>query len=217
MVEIIPAINADSFEEAQQKIKLVEPFFSSDGTGWVQIDMADGTYTKNTIWHNPQELASIETPLNIEVHLMILDMERRVEDWLLPNVKRIIFHIETVYDSTFVINRCKDASKEVGLAVSPGIPWTRVAPFKDKADIFQILGVYPGLAGQKTIEETYDKIKDLKKFCKSCIIEVDGGMNKETARKAVDAGADKIVAANAIYKDDNIEKNIKELYESLKR
>ncbi|MEK7576005.1 MAG: hypothetical protein AAB491_02920, partial [Patescibacteria group bacterium] len=211
MIEIIPAINVDSFEEAQQKIKLVEPF-----SKWVQIDIADGTYTKNTIWHNPQELASIETSLNIEVHLMILDMEKRITDWLLPNVKRIIFHIETAYDSSFVINRCKDAGKEVGLAVSPGIPWTRMAPFKDKADIFQILGVHPGLPGQRTLEETYDKIKSLKNFCKSCIIEVDGGMNKETAKRAVEAGADKIVAANAIFSaSGGPAQGWKELHESI--
>ncbi len=205
MAEIIPAINTDSFEEVKRRIKLVEPY-----TKWVQLDIADGTFTKNTTWHNPQDLLGLETSLKIEVHLMIGDIEERIEEWLIASVKRIIFHLETVKDPDFVFGKIKEAGKEVGLAIGPDTPWTKLAPYLDKIDLIQILGVYPGLAGQEFQEDNFDKIRHLRKEQPNCIIEVDGGMNKETARKAVEAGANIIVAASAIFNGD-IKKNIEEL------
>ena len=88
-MEIIPAINADNFEEIKEKISLLESLKSSTPK-WVHLDVADGTWTKNTIWHNPEDLVGFNTFLNIEVHLMILKPEERIEKWLLKNIKRII-------------------------------------------------------------------------------------------------------------------------------
>lgn len=209
MIKIIPAVNTADFEEIKKKIKLIEPY-----TDWVQIDVADGTFTKNTLWHNPQELALIETSLNIEAHLMISNIERRVEEWLSPNVKRIIFHISASADPDFVIKKIKEAGKEAGIAIGQKESLTEAMRYKNKINFFQILGVYPGLPGQQIIKETFDRIKELRKFCPSCIIEVDGGMNKETGKRAVEAGANIIVAANAIFNGD-VKKNIEELNGSL--
>ncbi|MBU2109393.1 hypothetical protein KKB71_00320 [Patescibacteria group bacterium] len=208
-MQIIPAINANSFEEVKEKIKLLKPY-----TDWVQLDVADGTFTKNIIWHNPKDLLDLETKLNIEVHLMINEIEKRVEDWLIPQIKRIIFHIETAQDPDFVIKKIQDAGKEPGMAVGPDGSWTHLAHFKNKVNFFQILGVRPGLPGQELQEETYEQIRQLRKFClaspaggRSCIIEVDGGVNKENAKKLVEAGADILCAASAIFKGD-IKENI---------
>ncbi|MEW5907731.1 MAG: hypothetical protein AB1643_00920 [Patescibacteria group bacterium] len=214
MIKIIPAINADNFEEIKEKIKLLESIKLVD---WIQLDVADGTLTKNTIWHNSSDLLNLKTNLNIEVHLMINDIERRVEDWLLPNVKRVIFHIEKCKDPDFVIKRLREACKEIGVAIGPETSWTKLSPFKNRADIFQILGVKPGLPGQKIQEETFEKIKNLREHCRLCIIEVDGGVNKENAKRVVDAGANILVAATAIFSsmEANIKDNIKNLYGSL--
>lgn len=217
MAEIIPAINTDSFEEVKRRIKLVEPFIdpAAGGAGWVQLDIADGTFTKNTTWHNAEDLLSLEIPpsagLKIEVHLMINDIEERVEAWLIAPVSRIIFHLETAKDPNFVIEKCRQAKKEVGLAIGPDTPWTKLAPYFDKIDLIQILGVYPGLAGQKFQEDCFDKIRRLRKECPGCIIEADGGMNKETAKKAIEAGASIINAATAIFNSKDIKKAISEL------
>ncbi len=210
MIDIIPAINADNFEEIKEKIKMVEPYVQ-----WLHLDVADGTFAKNTIWHNAGDLRGLDTPLLIEVHLMINDVERRVSDWFLPNIKRIIFHLEAAKDVDFVIAKCREAGKEVGLAINPETSWTRLFPYFGKANMFQILGVRPGLAGQKINEEVLRKIEEVRKNCPSCIIEADGGMNKDTAPKIARAGANLIAAASAIFKDNNIEKNIKELKEAI--
>ncbi len=204
--EIIPVINTDSFEEVKRKIGLVEPYAK-----WVQLDIADGTFTKNTTWHNAEDLLSLKTSLNIEVHLMINDIEERVENWLIAPVKRIIFHLEAAKDPDFVIEKCRKAGKEVGIAINPDTAWTKLMPYFKKADLFQVLGVYPGLAGQKFLEDNLDKIIHLRKEYPKGIIEVDGGMDKETAKKVIDAGADIIVAATAIFDSDDIKKAIEEL------
>lgn len=210
MIEIIPAINVDSFEEIKKRIKLVETY-----TKWIQLDVADGTFTKNTIWHNAQDLLELETSLNIEVHLMLSDIDRRINDWLLPNIKRIIFHISATKDPDFVIQKCRDNGKEAGIAIGPDESLLKAMHYRGKVALFQILGVRPGVPGQKIEEEAFERIKEMRKFCPSCIIEVDGGINKETAKRAVEAGADIIVAASAIFNGD-IKKNIKELHGAFK-
>jgi ribulose-phosphate 3-epimerase len=193
-IEIIPAINADNFEEVKRRIKLIEPCAK-----WAQIDVADGTFTKNTLWHNAQDLLGLETSLNIEVHLMLSNIDQRINDWLLPNIKRIIFHISASQDPDFVINKGKEAGKEIGIAISPDESLLKAMHYRGKVDIFQILGVYPGMTGQKIQEDTFEKIRELRKFCPSCIIEIDGGVNKENAKRLVEAGADILVAASAIF------------------
>jgi ribulose-phosphate 3-epimerase len=206
MLKVIPAINADSFEEVKKRIKLVEPLMDSakGGVNWVQLDVADGTFTKNTIWHNAVDLLGLDTPLNIEVHLMIDKIEDRIKNWLIAPVKRVIFHLEAGKDPYFVMQKCQEAGKEVGISIGPDTPWTQLVPFCDKVDLFQILAVYPGLAGQEFQEESLEKISALRKNCPSAIIEVDGG---------VEAGGNIINAASYIFNSDNIRKAIEELVE----
>lgn len=205
---IIPAINTNTFEEVQNKIKLIEPYVS-----WVHLDIADGTFTKNTLWHNLVEFAQIETELNIEVHLMTDKVEQKIDHWFNPSVKRIIFHIGASRDPGFVIDRCHQNKTEAGIAISPDESIAKALTYKNKADIFQILSVRPGLPGQKMDENTFERIKEVRKFCPSCIIEADGGMNLETIPKAISVGANIIVSASAIF---GVNKDIKEAIEELK-
>ena len=208
MIEIIPAINADSFEEVEKRIKLVESH-----TDWVHIDVADGTFTKNTLWHNAADLNLLNTKLNIEIHLMINDVERRIDDWLISGagVRRIIFHIGGCKDSDFVIKRCEKAGIDAAISIALEESVVKAMKYKDNVNLFQILGVRPGLPGQKIIAGAYERIKEVRNFCGSCIIEIDGGMNKETIPLAIKAGANRIVAASAIFNDKDTGENIKEL------
>ena len=210
MVEIIPAINAESFEEIERKIKLVEPLVK-----WAHLDAADGTFTKNTIWHNPADLVGLKTSLLLEAHLMIDRIERQIGHWMSPNIRRIISHIEAAADPNFVIEKLRDAGIEAGIALNPETPWTQLFPYLDKINMVQILGVHPGLAGQKFDEEVLHKIKAVRKECPGCIIEADGGMNEITARQAVLAGANIITAASAIYGKKDVGQAIKDLKNAL--
>ena len=202
---LIPAINADTFEEVQNKIKLIEPYVS-----WFHLDIADGTFTKNTLWHNLVEFAMIETELNIELHLMMDRVEEKIDHWFNPSVKRIIFHIGASRDPGFVIDRCHKNKTEAGISISPDESIAQALAYKNKADFFQILGVRPGLSGQKMDENTFERIREVRNFCPSCIIEADGGMNLETSKKVKEAGANIIVSASAIFDSKDIAGTIKE-------
>ncbi|MCF7835968.1 MAG: ribulose-phosphate 3-epimerase [Candidatus Marinimicrobia bacterium] len=209
-MKVIPTINSKNFEEIKEKIKILEQI---EGVDWLQIDVADSTFTENNLWHNAPDLLTIKTNLKIEVHLMINDIEKGVENWIIEPVKRIIFHLEATKDPHIVIQKIKETDKEIGIAITPDTPWTQLMPFCDKADIFQILSVYPGLPGQEFIEDSLQKIKSLRDNCLSAIIEVDGGINKKTAKKCAEAGADIVATASYLFNSDNIKKTLEELSE----
>lgn len=214
--KLIPAINADGFEEIAQKIKTLEPLAQEFGLGWVHVDVADGTFTKNTIWHEPKDLVGFDTIFDLELHLMIADIDRRIDEWLFGPVKRVIFHIEAGHDPKLVIQKCVSSGIEVGLAVSPETSWIKTKPYWDTLNLVQILGVMPGKAGQKMGEDIVDKVKGLRGACPECIIEIDGGVTLENAKELAEAGADYIVAASAIFGAKDLKKAILDLQKAIK-
>ncbi|MBI5742773.1 MAG: ribulose-phosphate 3-epimerase [Candidatus Niyogibacteria bacterium] len=207
MVQIIPAINAENFSDVAEKIKKIEPYAQ-----WAHLDVADGTFTPNVLWHNSAELVGLATKLKLEVHLMLGDIDGKIDPWLAaPGVVRIIFHVEAARDVSAVIARCRAAGKEVGLSLRPETDVRTLAPYFDKIDLVQILAVPPGRAGQGFDENALQKIVAVRAACPRCIIEVDGGMKIGTAALAKKAGADIIVAASAIFNAADIEQAIKNL------
>ena len=209
-LKVYPAVNGETFEEISEKIGRVRPYVER-----VHVDVADGTFTGNTLWHNPQDLLSLDPELKVGVHLMIGEIDRRVEDWFLPNIESILFHLSASKDPDLVINKCKEAGKKVGISISPSETVKDAVVFKDKVDFFQVLCVNPGLAGQGMIDESVDKVSRLRELCDSCIIEVDGGVNIETVKKVHDAGANIVVAASAIFDKDDTKKAIEDLKNSI--
>lgn len=216
MVEIIPSINVRTFIEVREQIKKVEPHVR-----WCHLDVTDGIFSKHETWRDPSDLPKLvgsdptkqgQTLLNIEVHLMIAEPEKEIDKWLIKPVKRVIVHIEAMSDPELIIQKCRVAGVEIGFAVNPETPWEKLQPWFGKVDIMQMLNVHPGSSGQKAFwPETLHKIEHIRKSCAQCIIEVDGGVNAETAKKAADAGANILVAGNYIFVSDDIKKSIEEL------
>jgi ribulose-phosphate 3-epimerase len=207
MVQVIPAVNAENFAGVVEKIKKIEPY-----APWAHLDVADGTFTPNVLWHNPAELIGLTTGLKLEVHLMLGGIEGKIDAWLAaPGVVRIIFHIEAAADPMAVIAACRAAGKDVGLALRPETGVETLVPYFDKVDLIQLLAVPPGRAGQGFDEHAIQKIAAVRAACPSCIIEVDGGMKIGTAALAKKAGADIIVAASAVFNATDIVQAIKSL------
>lgn len=206
MTEIIPSINVPTFSEVQERIKKIEPYVS-----WCHLDVTDGVFSKHPTWRNPADLQWLETSINIEVHLMAEHPEKIIDQWIVKPVKRVIIHLEAVQEVDNIIDRCRKAGIECGLAIRPDTSWEFFMPWMGKVDLFQILAVNPGPTGQEMAENTVDKIAHLRMSCPSCIIEVDGGINKETAQKTRAAGADILVSAGYIFSDPDMRKAIKEL------
>lgn len=206
MVEIIPSINCESFEEVQKKIAQVEPYLK-----WCHIDATDGVFSPHPTWHNALDLSALQTRLKVEVHLMVMEPEKMIDQWLVTQVNRIIVHVEASKDLDFVIRRCKQAGIEIGLAIRPNTFWGSLGPWVNKVDIVQVLGVVPGPSGQKIAENTVDKVMHLRQFCPPCIIEVDGGVSAENAKELARSGADLLVAGSAIFGSEDIGESVRRL------
>lgn len=206
VTHIIPAINSETWEEAAKKLRLVEPF-----TDWVHIDIADGTFTQNSLWHNPLDFVGFNTKLNVEIHLMTDDPEERFATWLFPAVKRIIVQQETTRDFDFIAEICHTHKREAGISVLTETNWNVLKPFLRTADMIQFLAVKPGFAGQKFDAHNYYKIKKIRSLAPHIPIEVDGGVKVGIAKKCAAAGATHLVAASAVFGQADIEKAIQEL------
>lgn len=204
--EIIPAINAESFAEVKKQLELVRSYAE-----WVHLDIADGTFTPNTLWHDHKDLLGFEAGLNLELHLMLSDMDTRIDDWIMSNVARIIFHLEASHDPQFVLSRIKSAGLKAGLGINVGTLWEKTKPFWGKADTILFLAVSPGKAGQVMDAGTCEKISGLHNACPKCYIEVDGGVNIDNAKSLKESGASILVAASAIFGSGDVKKAIDDL------
>ncbi|MFH1611752.1 MAG: ribulose-phosphate 3-epimerase [bacterium] len=206
MVEIIPAIIAKDLEELKQKIKQVEPYVD-----WAQLDVMDNQFVDNITWNNPEELMNFKTSINLEAHLMIKNSENHLDNWIKSSVKRIIFHYESTDKHQEIIKNIQNAGLEVGLAINPETEINVVDEFIDKLDVVLIMTVHPGYGGQEFLEGSLNRIKSLREKYSNVKIEVDGGINLETASEVIRAGANILVSGSGIFKGDNVKDTINKL------
>lgn len=204
---VIPAINEVKFEEVLKKIDTAGKF-----SQWVHIDVVDGKFASNITWNNPKDIAGLKRlKSNLEVHLMIENPEAVVEDWISSGVKRIILSLEAISGGKLPLFSNKSSNFEIGLAISPETSVEDLLPYLENIKFVLVLGVKPGLAGQKFNEDILEKVRFLKNYYPGVIIEVDGGINLETAKLAKKAGANVIVSASYIWKSQNPERIYREL------
>lgn len=219
-IEIIPSILVNSFEKFDEKIKAVEPY-----TKWVQLDVADGDFAPNRTWGDPVQLHNYDAGVLIEAHLMVAAPENIIDDWLTgrseekdSGVSRVYFHYEATTKHEEIIKKIKDAGVEAGIALLPETPLTVIPEFEKQLDAVLLfsgaLGFYGGKFNEKA---TLAKISTLRERNPNVIIEVDGGMNPNTASKVVEVGANAIVSGSYIWQHKNgVSDAIKDLEESVK-
>ncbi|MBU1289739.1 ribulose-phosphate 3-epimerase [Patescibacteria group bacterium] len=208
MIQVIPAIIAKDFEELKDKIKQIEPFVE-----WAQLDVMDGKFVDNITWNHPSDLKKLKTNLKLEAHLMVEKPEDVIDSWIKSGVKRIIIHYEATKKLGEVIKKIQDAGLEASIAINPETSANELSPFLNVSSILSVLimTVRPGRGGQEFIEATLGKIRALRERDENVKIEVDGGINLETAQKVVRAGADILAVGSAIFKSEDIKKSIEEL------
>lgn len=217
---IIPAINCPDSECIKERLKKAAEF-----SNWVQIDIADGKFTEHKTWDKPEELLGfrIQNPefrTNIEVHLMVENPEEIIDDWVKAGAQRVIAHLEAIEDLRLKNKNLRDC--ELGLAINPEtpvedlIPWVSVnlrkVSVNQRIGFIQLLAVPPGKSGQEFDTRVLDKIKFLKKNYPDVIIEVDGGINLETARMCKEAGADILAAGSFIWESVNSREAYRKLF-----
>ncbi len=203
-MQVIPAINCLDLKDAEENLKIVRRLggFTLKRPKWVHLDYADSRYTFNKTWGGPHDFLKLkprDRTFNWEVHLMVLEPEKLIGDYLKAGVKRLIVQVETITNIRFIIDEAEKYNAELMLSVSPGAPVESLRPYMDKVNEFQILSVHPGLAGQKFLSLNLDKIKFIRGHLPKAKIEIDGGVNAETAKKIKEAGADIITSASYIF------------------
>ncbi len=210
-MEVVPAINCNDLKCISERVNIAKKF-----SRWVHLDVSDGKFTPSKTWNNPAEPSSLIfhlSSLNLEVHLMVTEPEKVAEEWLKAGAKRLIVHLETIDENSFEEIR-KTAEKynaELMLSLRPETSAENLRPYFEKTLEFQILAVYPGPSGQKFLQLVLEKVKFLRRELPDAKIEVDGGINLETARLCKEAGADIVVSASYIFGNSDPESAYRQL------
>ena len=175
---------------------------------WLHIDVMDGVFVPNISFGFPvMEAVKKHCAKVIDVHLMIVNPEKYIERFRQAGADIITFHYETVEDPRKTIELIKQTGAKAGITINPNVPVASLEPFIKEVDMVLIMSVFAGYGGQKFIEETYNRLEELKKIKEKhnakCLVEVDGGVNLENAPKLFASGVDVLVAGSAVFKSQD--------------
>ncbi len=175
------------------------------GVDWLHIDVMDGKFVPNiTIGSFILPFCRKTVSLPLDVHLMIEEPEKHIRDFASAGADRISIHIENNSNVLRTIQEIRELGVKPGIVVNPGTPVSAIENVLPFVDLVLIMSVNPGFSGQKFLPQMIDKIKLLKSIILqrniNALIQVDGGINKHTISSVIQAGADVIVTATAIYK-----------------
>ena len=178
----------------------------STNADYIHLDIMDGKFTENKTWTFSEVKKIISySKLPLDVHLMVNNPEKYIEDYAMMNTSYLTFHYEAVKDVQSTIDKIKDYGLKVGISICPNTQVDVLFPYLSKIDQVLIMSVVPGKSGQSFIETSPEKIKKLKEEIEKqnvkTIISVDGGINNETGLLCKEAGVDMLVSASYIHQD----------------
>ena len=213
-IKISPSILAADFGNIERECSLID---KSDAD-WFHLDVMDGIFVPNISFGIPVVKAIRKmTSKPLDVHLMITQPERYIEKFIDLGSDIISFHIEATNKLEENISTIKSKNVKVGIAINPDTPIGNLKDIISKIDLVCLMGVHPGFAGQKFIENTFDRLKQLKALIKDsnskALIEVDGGVNENNYMDLKSLGADVLVAGNYIFNSEDYDVVIKKLKE----
>ena len=198
-----PSILSADFKNLGQQIVDVK----NAGAEYLHVDVMDGVFVKSISLGMPViKSARSACDIFFDVHLMIVDPIRYIEEIAASGADGITFHLEAAEDPMAVIDKIHSLGKHAGISIKPGTDVSTLKPYLDKVEMVLLMTVEPGFGGQKLIPESFDRIKAVRKMLEdtgsSADLEVDGGIKKDNLRDIVKAGANVIVAGSAIYAGD---------------
>jgi len=210
-IKISPSILSADFSKLGNEIQDLE----KAGADFIHIDVMDGHFVPN-ITIGPEVINKLRkyTSLPFDVHLMISPVHDFIKNFAEAGADIITIHPEATKDLTDSIKKIKSYNKKAGVSLNPETPVDKVLPILNLIDLVLIMSVNPGFGGQKFMKETLEKVKILRKEIDSkklkTQIEIDGGINFDNAKMAIEAGVNILVSGTTIFKENkgNLKKNI---------
>jgi ribulose-phosphate 3-epimerase len=213
-IKISPSILSADFSQLGKEIKKLE----EGGADMIHVDVMDGHFVPN-LTIGPPVIKTLRkyTKLPFDVHLMISPVHKYIKDYSDAGADIITIHPETTENLLESIQLIKSLGKKVGVSLNPKTKIDTIKEIIKKIDLILIMSVHPGFGGQKFMPEVLDKIKELKNIKNkeklNFDIEIDGGINFDNSKIAIEAGANILVSGTTIFKSNNgnIKKNIEKL------
>ena len=210
-IQISPSILSADFRQLGNEIKRLE----EGGADMIHVDVMDGHFVPN-LTIGPPVIKALKKNCSIkfDVHLMISPVHKYIEAYSDAGADIITIHPEATEDLSASISKIKELKKKVGVSLNPETKVSVIKDYLNQIDLVLIMSVNPGFGGQKFMPEVLDKIKELKNIQKEknidFDIEIDGGINFENSKIAIEAGANILVSGTTIFKGNNgdIKKNI---------
>ena len=213
-ITISTSILGGSFANMQETVKLID----HSKAEYIHFDVMDGDFVPNLTF-GPQFISNVRqySKKIFDVHLMTNRVGKFLDDYIKAGSDIISFHLEIEENIKELISKIKTNNIKSGIAIKPATPWEELKPYLDDIDQIIIMTVEPGFGGQKFMEDQLLKIEQLKNFISNnqlhVDLEVDGGVNYETGKKCVDAGANILVAGSFLFQQENLTQASNQLFD----
>ena len=213
---VAPSMLSCNFGELGDEIEMV----NKSKADWFHLDIMDGVFVPNITFGTPiLEIFDSLGKKHLDMHLMIINPEKYIEKFAGLGADTITVHYEACDDLKKIIGDIKKLGVKAGLAINPDTDVSLLDHLLEEIDLVCLMSVFPGFSGQKFINETYERLKSLKTIISNSnantIIQIDGGVSLDNAKKLVSIGADILVAGSFVFKSESPKKTIEKLYTAI--
>ena len=201
---IAPSMLSSDFGRLIDEIELI----NKSNADWFHLDVMDGVFVPNITFGSPVlDIFKYYAKKPLDIHLMIVNPENYIDKFSSCNPDTITIHLEAVKDVRAVVKMIKNLNIKAGLAINPDTPIKYLEPYINEIEMVCLMGVFPGFSGQKFINETNSRLRDIKNLIESkkskVLIQVDGGVDLSNVKQLSKLGADILVSGSCIFKSEN--------------